>query len=282
MPQVTIICLIYKSPAYAIGLYRHLKLVTPSLESGQSDFYFVANNANTKTINALKKFDIPFVEFNREVLSDTQHASLGFATPEYIGRVYAAYNFGIQQCKSPLVVLINSDMVFSNNWLEELLLLENGKQIVSCELVERKHPKYGVFPGAISKNFGNSFKNLRWNEWLSYSSALMEMELTMKDGGAYMPSLFRTQWFKEISFYPEGNIRDKNSSYDQVSVFGDEFLFASLKEHGIRHVTTSRSLCYHFKEGERGTGILQKFGIIMSVCRRIVLQRVLRIKKLLF
>ena len=149
MPRVTIICLIYRSPAYAIGLYHYLKLVTPALVSGEADFFFVANNANSKTLKTLKKFQIPFVEFNRKVMTDEQHSALGFATPEYIGRVYAAYNFGVRHCTTPMVVLINSDMVFSRGWLEELLVLENGRQIVSCELVERNHPKFGVFPGAI-------------------------------------------------------------------------------------------------------------------------------------
>ena len=278
MPRVTIICLIYRSPAYAIGLYNYLKLVTPSLESGEADFLFVANNANSKTLKTLKKFQIPFVEFNQEVLTDAQHSALGFATPEYIGRVYAAYNFGIQRCRTPLVALINSDMVFSHSWLEELLVLENGKQIVSCELVERNHPKFDVFPGAITKNFGSSFKNLRWHDWLLYSGVKMENETSVRPGGAYMPSLFRTQWFKEIGFYPEGNVKTKDGSYNDVAYFGDEFLFAKFEQHGISHVTTSRSLCYHFKEGERGTSLIQKFNIIRSVCKQFIFRVLGRIK----
>jgi hypothetical protein len=78
-PNVTIISLIYRSPAYAVGLWKSLLASTPELHTGEAKFYFVANNANSRTLGALKRHQVPFIEFNRAVLSDAQHHEMGFA-----------------------------------------------------------------------------------------------------------------------------------------------------------------------------------------------------------
>jgi GT2 family glycosyltransferase len=270
MADVTIICLIYRSPEFAKGLYEKLLAVTPTLVSGESEFYFVANNANSRTLKYLKSTQIPFIEFRKKELSNAEHKDLGFAAPEYIGRVYAAYNFGIQHCNTSHVVLINSDMVFSDGWLEKLLIHRNKDTIVSCTLVERKHPKFNsTFPGAVEKNFGSSFRNLEWDDWLKYSNNFSANESTLTSGGAYMPALFRKEWFQKITFYPEGNLRLSASEYEKVHLYGDEFLFNEFAKAGISHVTTSTALCYHFKEGERATALSEKLRILYSVTFRI-------------
>lgn len=265
MANVTIISLIYCSPEYAIGLYKRLIEVTPALKSGEAEFYFVANNANQKTLDAIRFHQIPYMEFNPPVLSDLEHEKLGFAKPEYIGRVYAAYNYGIKKSKTPLVVLINSDMVFSENWLENLIKLDDGESIVSCTLVERRHPKFGVFPGAIEANFGSSFRNLDWGKWKEFSRNYIQMEIPISSGGPYMPALFHKSWFEEYSFYPEGNIRIHEKPYSEVSMYGDEYLFSTFQRFGIRHISASSSLCYHFKEGERGTLVSQRISIASAL-----------------
>lgn len=268
MAKVTIISLIYRSPEFAIGLYERLREVTPSLQSGEALFYFVANNANKKTLKALQKQGIPYLKFNTRILSDLEHESHGYAKPEYIGRVYSAYNFGIQQAKTPLVVLINSDMVFSENWLEGLLKHDDEQSIVSCTLVERKHPKFGVFPGAIEANFGNTFRTLKWRDWLEFSRNHIHGVTPVANGGPYMPALFHKKWFEEYSYYPEGNLGFSNKPYSEVFMYGDEFLFSQFQEHGIRHISSTSSLCYHFKEGERGTLISEKISIARTVIIR--------------
>jgi GT2 family glycosyltransferase len=279
MTGVTIICLIYRSPEFAKGLYEKLLAVTPTLVSGESKFYFVANNANSRTLRYLKSKQIPFVEFRKTTLSNEEHKALGFATPEYIGRVYAAYNFGIENCSTSHVVLINSDMVFSYGWLEELLAHKNENAIVSCTLVERKHPKFfSVFPGAVEKNFGSSFRNLDWDNWLKFSSNFSTKKSHLTPGGPYMPALFKKVWFQEITFYPEGNMRLPDSEYEKVHLYGDEFLFNEFAKAGISHVTTSNALCYHFKEGERGTAISEKLQILHSVIYRIAVRTVKKLK----
>lgn len=256
--DVTIISLIYRSPEYAMGLYEKLLETTPSIASGSAKFFFVANNANEKTLRALVENDIPHMVFNQTELSEKNHYDLGFAAPEYIGRVYAGYNFGIQACESNRVVLINSDMVFGNHWLENLLAYDDGSTIVSCTLVERIHPKFGIFPGAIQANFGSSFKNLKWKSWLDFSTVKSDKKMDFSLGGPYMPALFRKDWFDKIGYYPEGNVRGESSEYSEVLHYGDEYLFLKFKQAGIRHITSSTSYCYHFKEGERATELAPK------------------------
>lgn len=272
--DVTIISLIYRSPEYAKGLYERLLQVTPSIKSGTTKFYFVANNANKATRIALEKNKIPHFVFNTPEISDQEHFDLGYAKPAYIGKVYAGYNYGIQQCKSKFVVLINSDMVFGPNWLEELLSCEDGSSVVSCTLVEREHPKFGIFPGAIEGSFGSSFRNLKWDSWVNYCRSLSDQRHEYSNGGAYMPALFRTEWFTDISLYPEGNVRSESGSYSEVAQYGDEFLFSKLEGAGIRHITSPKSFCYHFKEGERATELKPKiqnyFALFKNIVRKLI------------
>lgn len=253
--NVTIISLIYRSPAYAVGLWKGLLASTPELQTGEASFFFVANNANSRTLSALKRHQIPFIEFNRTVLNDAQHYEMGFAKPEYIGRVYAAYNFGIEQCATQKVVLINSDMIFSPGWLTSLLKLDNGHNVVSPTLVERNHPRFGVFPGAVEQNFGGSFSSFKSKKWESFLRSQNLRNETASVGGSYMPALFQSNWFKSFGFYPEGNLRMPHEEYEKVSKYGDEFLFETFKKNGIGHLTDPHSFCYHFKEGERSTSL---------------------------
>jgi hypothetical protein len=181
---------------------------------------------------------------------------MGFAKPEYIGRVYAAYNFGIEQCTTEKVVLINSDMIFSPGWLTSLLKLENGRCVVSPTLVERNHPRFGVFPSAVEQNFGRSFRSFKSKKWETFLRSQNLGNDTASEGGSYMPALFHTNWFKRFGYYPEGNLRLPHLEYDKVSKFGDEFLFETFKKNGIGHITDPNSFCYHFKEGERSTSLV--------------------------
>lgn len=269
-PSVTIISLIYQSPRYAIGFWKSIQESTPQLASGEATFYFVANNANQKTKRALIKHKIPYIDFERIVLSNEQHFKLGFAKPEYIGRVYSAYNFGIQECKTPKVVLLNSDMVLSPGWLTKLLATDHQTRIVSPILVERNHPRFGIFPGALEGNFGHSFESFDKKRWLNFLRLQQGKADVMKPSGPFMPALFNTDWFSRISYYPEGNLRNDFDSYENVSEYGDEYLFRIFQEAGIPHVSHSNVYCYHFKEGERSTLIFQSYLNRFSQARRLV------------
>jgi cellulose synthase/poly-beta-1,6-N-acetylglucosamine synthase-like glycosyltransferase len=251
--QVSIVALIYQSPSFAKDFYSHLRRVTPELSQGSAEFFFVANNATTSVLTTLQRELIPFVRFERPVLSESEHFAKGFAAPEYIGRVYAAYNHGVQHSQGELVVLLNSDMVLSKCWLHELLRDFDGTSVMSPQLVERHHPRFGVFPGAIEMNFGRDFRTFTSEKWDTFCETYQQThgQSPFKDGGPYMPAMFKKSWFTEFGGFPEGNLA--GGSYSDVRMYGDEAFFFSLSSSGISHRTTSRALCYHFKEGERAT-----------------------------
>lgn len=253
MPVVTVIALIYRSSSFARDFYQSLMEATPELRTGVAEFFYVANNPGRRVIRTLQQLEIPHHVFVSPVLTDRQHFLKGYAAPEYIGRVYRAYNFGVQMAKSDLVVLLNSDMVMSQNWLSQLLEESDNLTVLSPKLVERKHPRFGVFPGAEEKNLGRDFRSMDFLGWKHFTEQYIEKHQSdnLHEGGPYMPALFRKLWFETLGGFPEGNIA--GSSYDDVLEYGDESFFNTLKSVGIAHKTTPRALCYHFKEGERAT-----------------------------
>jgi hypothetical protein len=143
-------------------------------------------------------------------------------------------------------------------------------RIDSSTLVERDHPNFGVFPGAIEKNFGRDYKTLAWDHWLDFSSLETAKETPPYLGGAYMPTLFRKEWFENFSFYPAGNLRTIEGSYSEVSEYGDQYLFRKLQENGIQHLTSPKSYCYHFKEGERSTQVLPMLQYLKAGAKRSI------------
>lgn len=250
MRRVTIVSLIYRSPEYAREFYKALRWATPEIDEGTADFYFVANNATPQTLRTLKKNNIPHYEIILPVLSDEEHYRQGYGNPEYLGRVYAAYNFAVSQSKTDLVLLLNSDMVMSKRWLPRLLSVYKDAVALSPTLVERRHPSFGVYPGAIEANFGSNFRNFRRSEWERFSSSDTPARAVLKSELPYMPTLVRKKWFDDLGGYPLGNIKG-SFGYNSVSSYGDEYFFNKMKDYGVQHKSVEGVYCYHFKEGER-------------------------------
>lgn len=252
MPHVTIVALIYRSPTYAKFFYESLVRYTPELKSGSVDFMFVANSATKATLRTLKNKKIPHIEFQAKVRSEKEFLSLGYASPEYLGRVYEAYNFGVSKSESDLVLLLNSDMVLSPGWLDKILRHWTGDSIVTTNLVERYHPKFGTFPNAIEKNFGTNPRNFDFKAWERFCLAYSHEAKSLPSCMPYMPALFKREWFQELGGYPHGNIGD-GKDFSKVIRYGDEAFFDKLATNGIGHVSAPDVMCYHFKEGEKAT-----------------------------
>jgi glycosyltransferase involved in cell wall biosynthesis len=252
------VALIYRSPAYAKFFYQSLVRYTPELKEGSADFLFVANSATRATLKVLKKNNIPHVEFQGEVRSEQELLSLGYAAPEYLSRVYEAYNFGVSQSKGDLVLLVNSDMVLSPGWLEKILKHWSGNSIVSTNLVERHHPKYGTFPNAIEKNFGTNPRNFDFDSWEGFCRDNPTGTVSTQTCMPYMPALFKREWFEVFGGYPLGNLGD-GIEFSKVLRYGDEAFFDKLAANGIHHIAASNVMCYHFKEGEKATHPLSWF-----------------------
>lgn len=244
---ISIICLIYRSTSFAKAVYESLYLYTPELRDGRAELLFVANDATDEVLDFLEKSTYNYVVNNNKVFSEKELFKMGYGTPEYIHRVYRGYNYGIKKCKGNIIVLINSDNMFSPHWLNNLFEKLEKNIVVCSQLVERRHPKFGVFPTAIHGEFGSHPDNYREEEFLSFAKDISWNKL--KHGGAYMPCMSYKSNFEDVGYYPEGNIA--GSKFEEIVQYGDENLYDKLLREGILHTTACNSIVYHFKEGER-------------------------------
>lgn len=247
MVDVSIICLIYKSPKLADFFYESLMKYTPLLKKGKAEFFFVANDPTKELLKHLKKKKYPYIINNNEIISDDELFSLGYAKPEYIRRVYMGYNAGIKHAKGKKIVLLNSDNFLSKDWLENLLKYLSYDSIICSTLVEPGHDIFGIFPQAKYGNFGNTIENFRDSDFQTYANIIKKTGL--KTNGAYMPCLMYKDVAIMAGLYPEGNIADRN--VNETKFFGDMYFYQKLSAFNIKHYTAKDSIVYHLKEGEK-------------------------------
>jgi hypothetical protein len=247
MVKVSIFSLIYQSPEWADFVIDSVRKYTPMIALGEAEFFFVANDATPEVIDHLKNKNYPHYVLVNERQSEEFLFSKGYAKPEYLTRVYKGFNFGIEKSKGEIVVIINSDMSFSPDWLENLIRCLSLKNVVSSQLVERDHPTFGVFQGVYHGEFGCGPADFKENEFLEF--VLRTKTTGIIPGKGYSPCAFYKTNAYRVGLYPEGNIAGK--TYEEVKEYGDERFFRKLLELGIPHHTVLDSIVYHFKEGER-------------------------------
>ena len=255
MLKVSIVSLIYKSTVYADFVFNQVHKYTPLIKSGKAEFFFVTNDATDEVINHLKKNNYPFIKHNNQILSEDELFKKGIGKPEYLHRVYKAYNRCIIEAKGEYVCLVNSDMGFSPNWLENLLKNSNENTAVSSLLIERGHETLGNFPpyvnGTGSQLYFCGKTPIDYDEekFLNYIKENIE-EFTNKltTGGVYMPILFSRCKALQAGLYPEGNIA--GNSFNDVIDYGDRVFMKKLKDIGVSHITSWDSIAYHFQQGE--------------------------------
>ena len=244
--MVSISSLIYRSAQYADAVYGSLHEFTPMLRSGDAEFTFVANDATPKLLRHLEERGYHHVVQENPRRSEAELFASGYGKPEYIHRVYRGWNRAIREARGNIVVLVNSDNLFSPNWLESLLEHVSGRAIVCSQLVERKHPGCRLFPGAYRGDFGTSPADFDKEAFLT-SCQRMRRPGT-RSGGAYMPCAFLKSTAEAVGGYPEGNLAGR--SFDEIAEYGDRTFFKRLAHIGVLHVTALDSLVFHFKEGE--------------------------------
>jgi GT2 family glycosyltransferase len=136
-------------------------------------------------------------------------------------------------------VLVNSDCMFSPGWLENLVKRVNINTVVTSKLIERRHPKHGMFERAIEGDYGDHPDRFKQSDFIFRASCHMSNDT--ESGGAYMPcALYRENAIK-AGLYPEGNPKGS---------YGDREFFERLLRNGVKHITSLDSIVYHFKEGE--------------------------------
>jgi predicted O-methyltransferase YrrM/glycosyltransferase involved in cell wall biosynthesis len=241
-PQVSIICLIYRSVAWLKFVYEQILKYT---DMKGKEFFFVANDATDEVLGYLNENRIPHYVFHN--------------TPEqqsewYVNRVYRAYNFAASQARGDFLVFINSDMAFSPGWFDNLLKWYNGGNCITSRLVESGKLPSGLY--GIEKDFGRDIDFYREEEFQTYAASIAESRL--ENNGLFMPLLIRKQHFDRVGGYPEGQVLDGSdifhpviAQWGEACVSGDTVLMQKLKHHGIIHQTAFDSIVYHFQWGEK-------------------------------
>jgi len=161
----------------------------------------------------------------------------------YLKRVYRAWNYGGFNAPGDIIVFVNSDMAFSKDWLENLLKNLNKKRIICSRLVESGKMPSGQY--AISKNFGQAYKEFKGEEFEKFAEEVKKPEI--RRDGLFMPCAIYKDIFIKSGGYPIGNRKEKDGS----ETSGDNILFyEKLKPMGVEHFTVFDSIVYHIQEGE--------------------------------
>lgn len=257
-PSYSIICLIYKSPEWAEFVFKQIHKYT---DMRDSEFFFVANNANDVVINYLKINHIPFIE----------HINPPVENEWYINNVYRAYNLGAKHAKGKNLIFINSDMAFSPSWMNNLIKFHSNN-IVSSRLIESGRLKSGIY--GIEKSFGLTVSSYKEKAFLRYSRKIKSA--SSKPNGLFMPLLISKSDFIKVGGYPEGNLYgpiDNNKiakKYEQNTP-GDKVLISRLADAGINHVTSFDSIVYHFQNGEMVDEVSHNYkGFKIAICNDVV------------
>tara|TARA_R110001592_G_scaffold259532_1_gene523558 strand:- start:898 stop:1653 length:756 start_codon:yes stop_codon:yes gene_type:complete len=238
--SIEIISLVFKSKDYLNFIYNQLKKECNKVDGWDVGIRIVANDATDEIIEHLKTLDIPYTIY-------------GDSSPDdyYLNRVYRCYNYAVETSEYDSVCLVNSDMAFSENWLDNLLKHHDGNNVPCSRLVESGKMPSGLH--GISNDFGktpSTFRDVDFNEYVD-----IIQQNFVHDNGLYMPCIFERKRFIESGMYPEGNLYK-----DGIGNFGSEFVMSGdkyyfeeilLKKYNMKHITIFDSLVYHIQEGEK-------------------------------
>ena len=238
--NIEIIALVYKSIDYLDLIYKELKSAHCKLEGWDVGIRIIANDATEMVLNHLKGLDIPYGIYNDPQPNDY-----------YLNRVYRCWNHGGKTSEYENICFVNSDMVFSEGWLKNLLKHHNGTNIPTSRLVESGKMMSGTH--GVSYNCGRHPNHINRDVWNKVVNELRVDEV--HDGGLFMPCVFDKYRFIESGLYPAGNIyKDGIGTLHPHGVIqsGDDWYFRKLeKEYGMKHITVFDSLVYHIQEGEK-------------------------------
>jgi hypothetical protein len=247
--KVSILSLIFQSTKYAEFVYNSVMKYTPEIQDSMAEFFFVANDATKEVLNFLKEKEYPHYIKNNTHYSDAERFEKGFAGPEYCGRVYMGYNYGIQQAKNPVVVWVNSDNCFSPDWLPNLKKRLALNTIVSPRIIQplARFRNPINYTRCLVENFGtgpDTFNEVAFQSRVGHIKAN-----TITEGNAFFPAMVYKENVEKVGYFPEGNLH--NGRYEKIKYTGDTYFYRRLSQLGIKHITSNDSIVYHFDEGEK-------------------------------
>jgi hypothetical protein len=249
--EVEVIAMVYKSTKFLDFIVDQLGNFQPDYSDIKYYYRIVANDPTPAVIASLEaKFkcgDITAFDIYNDLNPDDY----------YLNRVYRAWNYCVNSSKRENVILVNSDMAFSDGWIEALFQHHDGINIPCSRLVESGKLEVGCgIPNrgwATAMNFGTHPDNFNSASWLG--SANISRVDRAEPNGLYMPCLFNVERFKEAGGYPEGNIYDTGIGKfgDRFIKSGDDYFFHDVleKQFNMKHITVFDSLVYHMQEGEK-------------------------------
>jgi hypothetical protein len=250
-PDITIGTLIYRSMTYAKSVYESLVEFTPHLHDGRAELLYVVNDPEPGFYDRFREWADALNPAPRYRLLTNPTRSRewlferGYGAPEYIHRVYRAWNACVVDAWGDTCVLVNSDHLFSPRWLECLLahLNHNDRRLVCCQAVD-----VDGFNGCYQVEFGRSPATFDKAGFLKFVEQHRQPGVC-RPGGVYMPVAFRRKYAIEAGLYPEGNLCA--GRFRRISQFGDAAFFDRMQERlGIEHCTAMDSIVFHIREGE--------------------------------
>jgi len=234
--NITVATLIYKSPEYLDFVMKSL-LEHPSREHDVK-YLIVCNDATEEVIIAASYWSSYLSKNYEPEIRIVTHTSPD-PNAWWLDRVYGAWNRCLIECDTEAICFVNSDMAFTDGWLDNLAKYDLDKYVPTSMLIESE--RMPSLPGLISKNFGQTLGSFKREEFETFAKEVSEEDAAIVGVGAYMPSLFK----KDILYRAGGWRKNWNN------IPGDKITFRILEQKfGMYNVMVKDSIAYHFQRGE--------------------------------
>jgi len=238
MNNIEMVALIYKSTNYLNFIINEFRKDFCKVDGWEVKFRLIANDATEGVLATLANSGVPYTILNNPNPQEY-----------YLNRVYRAWNFGATTSGAENICFVNSDDVFSKDWLKNLLKHHNGINIPVSRLIESGKMPSGTY--GITQYFGNSPASINFDAWNTFVNNTTENRT--EPGGLFMPVVFNVEQFKNSGMFPEGNIYNDGvgTLNGPVIQSGDAYFYKKLEtDFGMKHITVFDSLIYHIQEGE--------------------------------
>lgn len=190
----------------------------------------VCNDGTGEVVSGLQSANFDWVDFRYQ----------GNPENHYIRKVYAAWNEGVLRSTTPLVILANSDMRFTDFAVDELVFRKrNSPKSLPCSLLVENGRIPSGMPEYV-RDFGTTPDNFQSAEFIAHAASIRRCG-EFEPGRLFQPVIVDRQEFFDLGSYPDGN---------HGGISGDRSLFVRYVEAGFAWETCLGSVVAHCQEGE--------------------------------